>query len=181
MQTGKYSKPCGNEPQLGATTRLTSRVMGRASHISAGLLAFRRKSGLEVLLAHPGGPFWANKDNAAWTIPKGLAEGGADLLATAKREFAEETGFSADGAFIALSPVKQNSGKVVHAWAIQAEFDLTKFKSNTFELEWPPRSGRRKSFPEIERIAWFTLPQAETKIHIYQRPFLLEMRQRFGS
>jgi predicted NUDIX family NTP pyrophosphohydrolase len=177
MQTRMYSKPCGNEPQFGNELQ----GMSRASHISAGLLAFRRKSELEVLLAHPGGPFWVNKDDAAWTIPKGLSEPGAPLLATAQREFTEETGFSAAGDFLALSPVKQKSGKVVHAWAIEAEFDLTKFKSNTFELEWPPKSGRRKSFPEIERVAWFKLPEAEIKIHVYQRPFLLELRRRLDA
>jgi predicted NUDIX family NTP pyrophosphohydrolase len=177
MQTSRYSKPCGNETQFGAKRQ----AMSRASHISAGLLAFRRKSELEVLLAHPGGPFWINKDAGAWTIPKGLSEPAADLLATAQREFTEETGFSAHGAFVALSPVKQKSGKVVHAWAIEAEFDLTKFKSNTFEMEWPPKSGRRKSFPEIERVAWFKLPEAETKIHTYQRPFLSELQQLLGS
>jgi predicted NUDIX family NTP pyrophosphohydrolase len=177
MQTRRYSKPCGNEPQFGDKLQ----GMSRASHISAGLLAFRRKGELEVLLAHPGGPFWVNKDAAAWTIPKGVCEPGAALLATAQREFTEETGFSAAGDFIALTPVKQNSGKVVHAWAIEAEFDLKKFKSNTFELEWPPKSGRKKSFPEIERVAWFKLPQAATKIHVYQRPFLSELQRLLGS
>jgi predicted NUDIX family NTP pyrophosphohydrolase len=155
--------------------------MSRASQISAGLLAFRRKGEIEVLLAHPGGPFWLNKDAGAWTIPKGLSEAGDDLLATAQREFAEETGFTARGDFLPLSPVKQKSGKVVHAWAIEAEFDLAKFKSNTFEMEWPPKSGRRKSFPEIEKVGWFKLPTAETKIHTYQRPFLLELKERFGG
>jgi predicted NUDIX family NTP pyrophosphohydrolase len=155
--------------------------MSRASQISAGLLAFRRKGEIEVLLAHPGGPFWLNKDAGAWTIPKGLSEPGDDLLATAQREFAEETGFTARGDFLPLSPVKQKSGKVVHAWAIEAEFDLAKFKSNTFEMEWPPKSGRRKSFPEIEKVGWFKLPIAETKIHTYQRPFLLELKERFGG
>src|SRR5271155_5428532 len=116
---------------------------------SAGLLAFRRKAGLEVLLAHPGGPFWTKKDDGAWSIPKGLAEPGADLLATARREFSEETNLTPQGDFLALMPVKQKSGKVVHAWAFEADFDLAPFASNTFEIEWPPNSGRRRSFPEI--------------------------------
>ncbi len=151
--------------------------MRRRAEISAGLLAFRRRNELEVLLAHPGGPFWAKKDDGAWTIPKGLVEPGVDLLATALREFSEETNLTAAGDFIALTPVKQTSGKVVHAWAFEADFDLTGFASNTFEIEWPPKSGKRKSFPEIDRIAYFTPPVATTKIIAYQRPLLLELQQ----
>jgi predicted NUDIX family NTP pyrophosphohydrolase len=152
--------------------------MSRTSNISAGLLAFRRKDRLEVLLAHPGGPFWAKKDDGVWTIPKGLAEPGADLLATARREFTEETNLSAAGVFIALAPVKQKSGKVVHAWAFEADFDLASFASNTFDIEWPPKSGRRQRFPEIDRIAYFELPAAAIKILAYQLPFLRELEQR---
>lgn len=151
--------------------------MSRASQISAGLLAFRRRDGLEVLLAHPGGPFWAKKDDGVWTIPKGLADPGADLLATARREFSEETNLSAAGEFIALAPVRQKSGKVVHAWAFEADLDLTSFASNAFEIEWPPRSGRRKSFPEIDRIAYFAFPAAGIKILPYQLPLLRELEQ----
>jgi predicted NUDIX family NTP pyrophosphohydrolase len=152
--------------------------MSRTSNISAGLLAFRRKNGLEVLLAHPGGPFWAKKDDGAWTIPKGLTEPGGDLLTTARREFTEETNFSAAGDFIALAPVKQKGGKVVHAWAFEADFDLTSFASNTFEIEWPPKSGQRRSFPEIDRVAFFALPIAAVKILPYQLPLLRELEQR---
>jgi predicted NUDIX family NTP pyrophosphohydrolase len=152
--------------------------MGRTSNISAGLLAFRRMDTLEVLLAHPGGPFWSKKDNGAWTVPKGLVEPGADLFATAQREFAEETSFSAVGEFIALTPVKQKSGKLVHAWAFEADFDLSSFASNTFEMEWPPKSRRRQSFPEIDRVAYFTLPIAISKIIAYQRPLLHELELR---
>jgi predicted NUDIX family NTP pyrophosphohydrolase len=154
--------------------------MRRRPEISAGLLAFRRVSKLEVLLAHPGGPFWAKKDDGAWTTPKGLAEPGADLLDTARREFAEETNLTAAGDFIALTPVKQQSGKVVHVWAFEADFDLTPFASNTFEIEWPPKSGRRQQFPEIDRIAYFTLAVAMTKILPYQRPLLRELEQHLG-
>ncbi len=154
--------------------------MRRSAEVSAGLLAFRRRNALEVLLAHPGGPFWAKKDVGAWTIPKGLAEPGADLLGTAQREFAEETNLAAAGDFIPLTPVKQKSGKVVHAWAFEADFDLAPFASNTFEIEWPPRSGRRQLFPEIDRIAYFTLPIAMIKILVYQRPLLRELEQRLG-
>jgi predicted NUDIX family NTP pyrophosphohydrolase len=151
--------------------------MSRSSNISAGLLAFRRGNGLEVLLAHPGGPFWSKKDNAAWTIPKGLAMPGEDLLAAAQREFTEETNFSAGGSFFALTPAKQKGGKLVHAWAVEADFDLARFTSNTFDIEWPPKSGRRQSFPEIDRVAYFTLPIAETKILSYQLPLLRELEQ----
>jgi predicted NUDIX family NTP pyrophosphohydrolase len=151
------------------------------AEISAGLLPFRRRQELEVLLAHPGGPFWAKKDDAAWTIPKGLAEAGADLLATAQREFAEETNLAAVGAFIPLVPVKQKSGKLVHAWAFEADLDLTVFASNVFEMEWPPRSGRRQSFPEIDRIAYFAMPSAMAKIIQYQQPFLLELQAKIAE
>jgi len=152
--------------------------MSRTSNISAGLVAFRRKNRLEVLLAHPGGPFWARKDDGAWTIPKGLAEPGADLLATARREFTEETNLPAVGDFIGLAPVKQKSGKIVHAFAFEADFDLASFASNTFEIEWPPRSGRRQSFPEIDRVAYFPLAAARIKILSYQLPLLQELEQR---
>jgi predicted NUDIX family NTP pyrophosphohydrolase len=151
--------------------------MSRSSTVSAGLLAFRRRHGVEVLLAHPGGPFWSRKDNGVWTIPKGVAEAGEDLLAAAQREFTEETNFPAGGRFIALAPVKQKGGKVVHAWAIEGDFDLARFASNTFELEWPPKSGRRQSFAEIDCVAYFTLPMAATKILAYQLPLLRELEQ----
>jgi predicted NUDIX family NTP pyrophosphohydrolase len=152
----------------------------RTSPISAGLLAFRRHNGLEVLLAHPGGPFWAKKDAGAWTIPKGLAEPGADLVETARREFTEETNLVPIGELIALNPAAQKSGKIVHAWAVEADLDLTRFASNTFEIEWPPKSGRRRAFPEIDRIAYFGMPAAVTKIIAYQRPFLIELERRFA-
>jgi predicted NUDIX family NTP pyrophosphohydrolase len=154
--------------------------MRRSKEVSAGLLAFRRRNALEVLLAHPGGPFWAKKDAGAWTIPKGLAEAEAELLLTARREFAEETNLAAQGDFVALEPVKQASGKIVHAWAFEADFDLTAFASNTFEIEWPPKSGRRQRFPEIDRIGYFTLAVASEKIIAYQRPFLEELEMRLG-
>jgi predicted NUDIX family NTP pyrophosphohydrolase len=158
-------------------------MANNSSMISAGLLAYRRKNGLEVLLAHPGGPFWAKKDDGAWTIPKGTAEPGAGLLATAEREFTEETNFSVPAhsdSFMALAPVKQKGGKIVHAWAFAADFDLASFASNSFEMEWPPKSGRRKSFPEIDRVAYFTMPIAKTKILLYQLPLLQELEQRLG-
>jgi predicted NUDIX family NTP pyrophosphohydrolase len=149
--------------------------MSRRDQISAGLLAFRRRSRPEFLLAHPGGPFWAKRDAGAWTIPKGLVDAD-DLLAAAMREFNEETGFTAHGPFIPLSPVKQKSGKTVHGFAFEGDFDPDGFSSARFEMEWPPRSGRRRSFPEIDRLGWFGLPEARTKIIAYQRPFLDELK-----
>ena len=155
--------------------------MRRSAEVSAGLLAFRRRDGLEVLLAHPGGPFWARKDEGVWTIPKGVAEPGSDLLATARREFSEETNLAAAGDFVALTPVRQKSGKMVHAWALEADFDLSPFASNMFEIEWPPRSGRSRAFPEIDRVAYFALPAAMSKILDYQRPLLHELASRLDS
>ena len=152
--------------------------MPRPREISAGILAFRREKELEVLLAHPGGPFWSKKDAGAWTIPKGLVEAGDDTAAAARREFTEETSLFAKGAMLELSPVRQKSGKLVHAFALEADFDLSQFASNTFELEWPPRSGRRQNFPEIDRIAYFTLPVAKLKIIAYQLPLLCELEKR---
>jgi predicted NUDIX family NTP pyrophosphohydrolase len=158
--------------------------MRRSKEISAGLLAFRPGNGLEVLLAHPGGPFWAKKDAGVWTIPKGLVAANEDLLTAARREFTEETNLSADadmtGQMIALAPVNQKNGKVVHAFAFEADFDLTRCVSNTFEMEWPPRSGRRQSFPEIDRLAYFALPAARGKIIAYQLPLLDEVERRWG-
>jgi predicted NUDIX family NTP pyrophosphohydrolase len=156
-------------------------LIRRSAEVSAGLLAFRRRDGLEVLLAHPGGPFWARKDAGVWTIPKGVAEPGADLLATAKREFTEETNLTAKGDFQALTPVRQKSGKTVHAWALEADFNLDAFGSNTFEIEWPPKSGRRQAFPEIDRIDWFDIATAMVKILTYQQPLLVELQQRVAA
>jgi predicted NUDIX family NTP pyrophosphohydrolase len=159
--------------------------MSRTAEMSAGLVVFRRVNELEVLLGHPGGPYWAKKDDGAWTIPKGLVEPGDDLIATARREFTEETNLTADCGntddLIALAPVKQKSGKIVHAFAFEADLDLAPFASNAFEIEWPPQSGRRQSFPEIDRIAYSALPAAMTKILTYQRPLLIELRQRLAG
>ena len=154
--------------------------MPRAKQISAGILAFRRKPEVEVLLAHPGGPFWAKKDAGAWTIPKGLVEPGDDLVAAAQREFTEETNLVAQGDLVELAPVAQKSGKLVHAFAVETDFDLSQFASNTFAIEWPPKSGRRQNFPEIDRIAYFALPMAQLKIVAYQLPLLAELEHRFG-
>jgi predicted NUDIX family NTP pyrophosphohydrolase len=150
--------------------------MGRKSDISAGLLVYRNPAKVEVLLAHPGGPYWAKKDAGAWTIPKGLVEPGDELLVTAQREFTEETGFVARGPFRPLAPVRQKSGKVVHAFASEGDYDPDQLVSNTFELMWPPKSGRLKTFPEVDRLGWFGHAAAMEKILVYQRPFLIELK-----
>ena len=140
---------------------------------SAGLLMFRRRDGaLEVLLVHPGGPFWAKKDLGAWTIPKGELEKGEDALATAQREFEEETGFAVDGQFLPLGEVKQKSGKIVRAWGVRGDLDADQIRSNEFEVEWPPGSGRKRSYPEIDRGAWYGLDEASRRIRPDQRPLL---------
>jgi predicted NUDIX family NTP pyrophosphohydrolase len=135
---------------------------------SAGLLMYRMKADQsafpEVLLVHPGGPYWRNKDDGAWTIPKGEVNPGEDLLAAAIREFTEETGLTPSGSFLPLGEVKHKSGKIVHAWAFPGDCDPAKIRSNTFELEWPPKSGRTQEFPEIDRAQFFDLPNARRKI-----------------
>jgi len=147
-----------------------------ANSTSAGLLMFSRTSGeLRVLLTHPGGPFFAKKDDGAWTIPKGLVEDGEDLLTAARREFSEETGYclADDTAYIPLGNIVLGSGKVVHAWAFQGEWQLGRVpQSNTFLLEWPPRSGIERSFPEIDRAEMFTIKDARRKVNKRQTPFL---------
>ena len=133
---------------------------------SAGILLFRRgSSGVEVLLAHPGGPFWANKDVGAWSIPKGELEGDEDPLACARREFTEETGISVDGPFHELGPVHQKAGKEVCAWAVEGDADPFALRSNTFSMEWPPRSGTICQYPEVDRFEWFDLESAARQIN----------------
>ena len=148
---------------------------------SAGLLLYRDAAGrLEVLLVHPGGPFWAKKDAGAWSIPKGEIGEGEDPLAAAKREFEEETGTRPTGEAIALAPRRQAGGKLVHAWAVRGDLDPAALKSTTFTLEWPPRSGRRQEFPEVDRAAWFTLDEARDKILKGQAPFLDDLERIAG-
>jgi len=132
---------------------------------SAGVLLFRRKGPqVEVLLAHPGGPFWKNKDEGGWSIPKGEYGQGEDSLAAAKRELTEETGLTPSGAFIPLGEIRQPGGKVVTAWAVEANFDVTRIHSNTFSMPWPPGSGTLREFPEVDRAEWFLLEAARRKI-----------------
>ncbi len=140
---------------------------------SAGLLMHRiTDNKVEVLLVHPGGPFWEKKDMGAWTIPKGEYQEDQDALTAARREFEEETGCRADGVFRHLGTVKQKGGKIVTAWAFEGDLDPLFIKSNTFPLEWPPGSGRKTHFPEIDRARWFTLDRARAKIIESQRVFL---------
>ena len=144
--------------------------------ISAGLLLYRRRQNrIEVLLVHPGGPFWARKDAGAWSIPKGEAAAGEDLLARARQEFLEETGSAAAGRFHPLKPVRQPGGKTVHAWAVEGDLDADGIRSNTFAMEWPPRSGRQQEFPEVDRAQWFDLAAAREKINKGQAPLLAEL------
>jgi predicted NUDIX family NTP pyrophosphohydrolase len=146
---------------------------------SAGLLMFRRRDGTrQVLLVHMGGPFWAKKDDGAWSIPKGLYEAGEDALAAARREFEEETGSQPEGPFIELGTFKQPSSKQIAAFAVEGEFDLSTFKSNMFAMEWPPRSGRMQEFPEADRAGWFDQKQALAKVAKGQRPIIKALFER---
>jgi predicted NUDIX family NTP pyrophosphohydrolase len=143
---------------------------------SAGLLVYRRTRGpTEVLLAHPGGPFWVKKDEGAWSIPKGEINGDEDLQVAAKREFLEETNLAVEGPLVNLGSVRLKSGKVLHAWATEADPDLTPFASNLFEMEWPPRSGKKQEFAEVDRIQFFALPEARQKINVGQLEFLTRL------
>ena len=148
--------------------------MAKPPVVSAGVLAWRRRpGGPEFLLVHPGGPYWAKKDAEGWSIPKGLVEPQEDGWAAARREFREELGLDVAGEPEPLTPVTAN-GKVVHAWLVEADLDVAEITSNTFEIEWPPRSGRRQSFPEVDRAGWFDAATAAVKIHKGQRPILAE-------
>lgn len=149
--------------------------------LSAGLLMYRKIGDeFQVLLVHPGGPFFKNKDEGAWSIPKGEADPGEDLLECARREFSEEIGVSPSGPFIQLSPVKQKGGKVVHAWAVEGECDPSAFVSNTFTMEWPPRLGRKMEFPEIDRAEYFDVATAKQKINVGQAPLIDELERILG-
>ena len=149
---------------------------------SAGILMFRRRGGeIEVLLMHPGGPFWAKKDAGAWSIPKGEYAQGEDALAVAKREFEEETGTRPDGKFLPLGEVVQAGGKIVTAWALEGDFDPATLTSNRFELEWPPKSGRKISFPEVDRAQWFSPSEALQKILAAQREFMTRLGDALGG
>jgi len=147
--------------------------------LSAGLLIYRKKDEkIEIFLVHPGGPFWANKDELSWSIPKGEYVSGEDPLEAAKREFREETGFDApQGKLLSLTQLKQPSGKIVSAWAIQGDIDAVAVKSNSFSMEWPPKSGKKQEFPEIDKAGWFDIQAAEQKILKGQLGFLKELKK----
>jgi predicted NUDIX family NTP pyrophosphohydrolase len=148
---------------------------------SAGILAFRRKhGGIEVLLVHPGGPFWRNKDAGAWSIPKGEYGPGEDPEAVARREFSEEIGANIDGKLFPLDEIRQRGGKMVRTFAVEADIDAENIQSNVFEIEWPPRSGRMQAFPEVDRAAWFDLAMARGKINQAQR-ILLDQLETLAS
>jgi predicted NUDIX family NTP pyrophosphohydrolase len=158
---------------------LRKRAMAK---LSAGILLYRRRAAaIEVLLVHPGGPFWAKKDEGAWSIPKGEAEDGEDLLARARREFEEETGFAVAGPFAPLPAVRQAGGKTVHAWAAEGDIDAAAVTSNLFRLEWPPRSGRYQEFPEVDRAAWLALAAARQKLNKGQRPLIDALERLLGG
>lgn len=146
---------------------------GTRGAVSAGLLLFRRRDGrLELLLAHPGGPFWRNRDDGAWTIPKGVPESDEPLLEAARREFAEETGTRPDGAALPLGSIRQKAGKTVHAWAVEGDLDASRIVSNTMRIEWPPRSGRWTEIPEVDRCAWLDPDTARRKLNPAQAAFV---------
>jgi predicted NUDIX family NTP pyrophosphohydrolase len=145
---------------------------------SAGIILYRhRDSALEIFLVHPGGPFWKNKDSGAWSIPKGEFDEREDPLQAARREFHEETGCSVDGSFIALRPVRQAGGKMVHAWAVEGDCEAESIRSNSFTIEWPPRSGQRKDFLEVDRAGWFSLELGREKILKGQLMLLDELQR----
>jgi predicted NUDIX family NTP pyrophosphohydrolase len=147
---------------------------------SAGIIAFRRAAAnFELLLIHPGGPFWAKKDAGSWSIPKGLHLEGEDALVAAKREFGEETGFVPVGRFIGLGTFRQPSRKVISVWAVENDFDLAAFHSNMFSMEWPPKSGRMQQFPEADRAQWFSVDEARHKITKGQVPIVDALAERF--
>lgn len=150
--------------------------------ISAGILLFRRHADtIEVFLVHPGGPFWANKDEAGWSIPKGLAEAGEDHAAAARREFAEEVGAVPAGELLPLGSFRQSGGKTIVAYALEGEFHPAALRSNQIEIVWPPRSGRTLRIPEVDRAGWFDLETAASKLHLGQRPILAAFRTQFGG
>ena len=149
---------------------------------SAGILLYNYHNNIPVvLLVHPGGPFWATKDLGAWSIPKGEFEVEENPLSAAKREMEEETGIKVSGTFIELIPVTQKSGKIIYAWALQMDVDASQIKSNNFELEWPPKSGKKQAFAEVDKAAWFSIDEAKKKINEGQIPLLEELKTKLNT
>jgi predicted NUDIX family NTP pyrophosphohydrolase len=163
--------------------RVRKPKVDKTGRTSAGILLWRRQEGrVEVLLGHPGGPYFAGKDNDHWTVLKGEVDPGEDLLAVARREFEEETGQPLpEGPTIELGEIRQKSGKRVLVWAVEGDLDTQTAVSNSFEMEWPPRSGRIREFPEIDRVAWFDLSEARVKIKAAQAPFLDRIERGHGG
>jgi predicted NUDIX family NTP pyrophosphohydrolase len=151
-----------------------------AKKVSAGLLLYRCRAELEVFLVHPGGPFWVKKDAGAWSLPKGEIGEGEDPLEAAKREFREETGLPIAGEFQRLEPVRQSGGKIVYAWAIEADCDPSQLRSNLFVMEWPPKSGQTQQFPEVDRAGWFHIPEARKRINAGQLGLLDQLISALG-
>jgi predicted NUDIX family NTP pyrophosphohydrolase len=151
-----------------------------ARKTAAGLLLYRRRGDTEVFLVHPGGPLWAKKDLGAWSLPKGEVMDGEDPLDAAKRELTEETGFTIDGVFHPLAPLEQPSGKLILAWAVEADCDPSQVRSNLFSMEWPPKSGQIQQFPEVDRAAWFGIAEARRRILEGQVGFVDQLRARLG-
>jgi predicted NUDIX family NTP pyrophosphohydrolase len=150
-----------------------------AKKLSAGILLYRKRdAGIEVFIVHPGGPFWTKKDDGAWSIPKGEYIDGENPLSVAKREFAEETGSELSGAVVELPPAKQPGGKIIRAWAVEGDLDAASVRSNSFSMEWPPKSGRMQTFPEVDRALWCEIALARQKLLPGQRVFLDELERR---
>ncbi|MEO7767616.1 MAG: NUDIX domain-containing protein [Ferruginibacter sp.] len=149
---------------------------------SAGIILYRFRNSLpEILLVHPGGPFWAKKDLGAWSIPKGDFDDNENPLDAAKREFEEETGIKIAGKFIELTPVKQKAGKLIYAWALQKDVNTVEVKSNIFEMQWPPKSGKMKEFPEIDKAEWFGIEKTKEKVLQGQLPLIMELMGKIGE
>jgi predicted NUDIX family NTP pyrophosphohydrolase len=147
---------------------------------SAGILLYRIRNKPELFLVHPGGPFWAKKDMGSWSIPKGEFDDNENALVAAGREFKEETGTNLSGDFISLTPITQKAGKQVYAWAVQGDIDAETIQSNTFKIEWPPKSGQWKSFPEVDKAEWFDIETAKEKINPAQVAFIEELLQKLS-
>ena len=179
MESLLWAERWGTRPDEPDSPPLRGPAVGRRS---AGVVVYRHGDrGLEFFLVHPGGPFWAQKDVGAWSIPKGELDPDEDPLAAARRELEEETGARPTGPFVALTPIRQKGGKEVVAWAVEGDLEPDQVRSNTFTMEWPPRSGRMQEFPEVDRAAWFTMSEAADRINPAQLALLEEAGRRLEA